>query len=473
MEKESDGAHSCSPHSPLHAGLRLPAFHAARSADGPFAPSPSSSRPKSPPLLASFTFDGDSIPIHRGDTIGSALHRDGVRVVSRSLKYHRPRGLYCCAGSCASCFVDVDGVPNVPACMKEAAGGMHVRSQNRMGSAKHDLFGVVDKVYPKGFDPHNMFTKPRVMNEIFLRTVRFMSGLGRPPTAAATAAGATPAQRHTMKVDELILGAGASGLQRAHEAGDENPEGRILIVDEFNGLGGSARWDPLEADTHKLAAQIGAMPNISAWTQAVCFGLYRDEAPDGGILAAVRRAGEHGEDLWEIEAHRITVCTGTHDAWPVFANNDLPGILSARGARRLLGEHGVLPGKRIVVHGAPLEAAFIASLEAAGATVVATGTVTDARGMSHVTSANVAGAGGGAGSWHDCDTIVCNIPGTPRIELLQQAGCALGFREAGGGQVLAARVDHGGSTSVPGVYVREGLAVAEGRVAASLTAKGA
>ncbi|HLF16841.1 MAG TPA: (2Fe-2S)-binding protein, partial [Candidatus Thermoplasmatota archaeon] len=81
-------------------------------------------------MAPAFTFDGQEVPCRPGDTLGSALHRAGVKVLSRSLKYHRPRGLYCCTGSCASCFVDVDGVPNVPACMTGAHPGAAVRSQN-------------------------------------------------------------------------------------------------------------------------------------------------------------------------------------------------------------------------------------------------------------------------------------------------------------------------------------------------------
>jgi sarcosine oxidase subunit alpha len=81
-----------------------------------------------------FTFDGKEVPYEDGDTLGSALHRAGVKVLSRSLRYHRPRGLFCCTGSCASCLVEVDGVPNLPACT-QAARGCTVLSQYRIGSA--------------------------------------------------------------------------------------------------------------------------------------------------------------------------------------------------------------------------------------------------------------------------------------------------------------------------------------------------
>ena len=88
----------------------------------------------------------------------------------------------CATGSCASCLVDVDGIPNLPACMTSARS-CKVLSQNRIGSAKHDLLGVVDKVYRGGFDAHAAFTQMRLLNEAFLKGVRFMSGLGTVPDA--------------------------------------------------------------------------------------------------------------------------------------------------------------------------------------------------------------------------------------------------------------------------------------------------
>ncbi|MHB8634433.1 MAG: 2Fe-2S iron-sulfur cluster-binding protein [Thermoplasmatota archaeon] len=354
---------------------------------------------------ATFRFDGREIPMEATDTFGSALHRAGVKAVSRSLKYHRPRGLFCCTGSCASCFVDVDGVPNVPACMATAREGADVQSQNRMLSARHDLLGVVDKVYRHGFDPHAAFTRPRLVNDAFLKGVRFMSGLGRAPGEKAT--GRAP-RRHEKKVDELVVGSGKLGLQSAAAAARAGRS--VLLVEEMEALGGSARWDASETETVRLASHPGA----EAWTGALCFGLY---AQGKGHVAGVRR----GDDLWEVEATRITVAAGRHDAWPLFENNDLPGILSLRGARRLLGEHQVLPGRHIVVDGPELPADFLAELQTQGADVVATGKVTAARGRLSITRACV------DGTWRPCDALIAHAPGTPRVELLQQAGCELAF----------------------------------------------
>src|SRR5687768_5811203 len=194
-----------------------------------------------------------------------------------------------------------------------------VTSQNRIGTAKHDILGVVDKVYRGGFDPHAAFTQDRLLKEAFLKGVRFLSGLGKTPPPATKVTGP---RRHSLAVDELIVGGGRLGLERAHAA-----SGRVLLVDELDALGGSARWDAFEHETLELAQTLP--PNVEAWTSAICFGLYKE---DGRRIAGIARTTELGQDLWEVSAKRITIAPGRHDAWPTFPNNDLPGILSLRGA---------------------------------------------------------------------------------------------------------------------------------------------
>lgn len=374
-------------------------------------------------MAPSFTFDGRDIPFREGDTYASALHRAGVLEISRSMKYHRPRGLYCVGGSCASCFVEVDGVPSVPTCTSAAEAQAELRSQNRLGSARRDLLGITDKVYAGGFDPHAAFTRPVVLNKMFLKAVRFMSGVGRAPEPS-TRPGAGRHERIEMR--ELIVGAGAAGLRRAAEA-----RGKVLLVDEEPGLGGSARYDPSEVETRALAEEAEDWDHVQAWTSTLAFGVYGD-------TVALARGG----DLIEVTAKRTTIAPGRHDAWPVFENNDLPGVLSLRGARRLLQGHGVLPGKRIVGHGAPLPRDFVDALEAAGGRVVEAGTVQGVRGGTRVEKALV------DGRRVACDAVVCHLRGTPRVELFQQAGCELRFRDG----VLAPQTDDQGRTTRPDIH---------------------
>ncbi len=364
--------------------------------------------------MAKLRFDGRSVPVQDGDTIASALHREGILEISRSFKYHRPRGLYCNTGSCASCFVAVDGVPNVPACMKDAKDGLDVSSQNTIGGAKRDLLSVTDKVYRRGFDPHGAFTGNRLLNAAFMKAVRFMSGQGKAPGPDTKT---QPARFIEKTVDALIIGAGRHGLEAA-----VNAKGDVLILDELKALGGSSLWSS-EPETQALVQQLG--DNVTVWTQTVAFGVYDD-------VVGVTRDG----DLYAVKAKQITIAPGRHDAWPLFENNDLPGVLSLRGATRLLAQ-GVLPGQRIVSHGQPLPEAFTTSLREQGASIVAAGDVTATRGGTRVEKALV------DGDWVSCDAVICNLTGTPRIELFQQAGCELAFRN----DVLSPVTDKHGRTT--------------------------
>ncbi|MGH3109694.1 MAG: 2Fe-2S iron-sulfur cluster-binding protein, partial [Gaiellaceae bacterium] len=113
-----------------------------------------------------FTVDGFAVGGHPGDSLGSAMYAAGHRLFSRSFKYHRPRGLLCCSGHCPNCLMTVDGVPNVRVCVEPIRQGAVVTSQNVLGSLKHDLLSVTDKIggpfTPVGFYYRTMI-RPRRM----------------------------------------------------------------------------------------------------------------------------------------------------------------------------------------------------------------------------------------------------------------------------------------------------------------------
>lgn len=371
-------------------------------------------------MARGFIFDGKRIPAEPHDTVASALHRQGVKVLGRSMKYHRPRGVFCNAGSCASCYVEIDGVPNLPACLQAAEGVEQVRSQNRLGSAKRDLLRVVDLVYPNGFDPHGAFTFPGPVNRLFVRSVRMMSGWGKAPADASPLRG----RRHTHARSHVVIGAGRHGLAQAMRLADAGHD--PLVIEEMDRPGGTARFSH-EPDTDALATAC-KQAGVELWCQALAFGIY-------GKTVAVRR----GNDLHEVQAEHIIISPGTHDAVPVFDNNDLPGIMSERGARRMLIEQGVLPGRHVVICGqAPAD--LSAALEKAGA-AVSSGDVTAAHGRTQVKAATV------DGRRVSCDLIITTGPGLKRIELVQQAGCRMGWDGHGPAPVTSGD----GETDVPGV----------------------
>ena len=129
-----------------------------------------------------FSFYGKPVRAFEGDTFGSALYASGQRVFSRSFKYHRPRGLLCCSGSCANCMMTVDGVPNVRICAEPVREGAVVRPQNVLGSLEHDALVVTDKLggpfTPVGFYYRTMI-RPRWAWPLYEKFLRNVAGLGK------------------------------------------------------------------------------------------------------------------------------------------------------------------------------------------------------------------------------------------------------------------------------------------------------
>ena len=133
--------------------------------------------------MASLDFEGRTIPIEDGDTVGSALFRAGVRTFNRSLKYHRRRGLYCVTGDCPNCLVTVDGQPGVRACSADASDGQEVHRETGWPSTDRDLLAIADRLHrllPVGFYSKT-FIRPRFAWPLAERVIRRASGISRPP----------------------------------------------------------------------------------------------------------------------------------------------------------------------------------------------------------------------------------------------------------------------------------------------------
>ena len=133
-------------------------------------------------LPVGFTFDGKRVEALAGDTIASALYVEGRRTFSRSFKYHRRRGLLCCAGQCPNCLVAVDGAPGVRACTEPVREGMEVEHLNASPSLEHDVMAVTDAVggpfTPPGFY-YKTFIRPRRLWPVYEKALRHAAGLGK------------------------------------------------------------------------------------------------------------------------------------------------------------------------------------------------------------------------------------------------------------------------------------------------------
>src|SRR6185436_13983939 len=190
---------------------------------------------------------GEAIEVRIADTtvrafahesIAAAALASGARVLSRSLKYHRPRTFFCLEGHCSGCLVRLSGVPNLRACQAPCSAGAEVEGQNAFPSAEVDLLGAVDFLFSRGLDHHTLMTSSSVLNKLANKVVRQLSGLGRLPTHPAHELPEV-AQRD---VDVCVIGGGPAGLAAATACAQR---GRTtLLVDDQLRPGGSMRADP-------------------------------------------------------------------------------------------------------------------------------------------------------------------------------------------------------------------------------------
>jgi sarcosine oxidase, subunit alpha len=248
-------------------------------------------------------YDQDVIvPAGASDTVSIALLDHGILATSRSVKYRRPRGPYCLRGDCGTCLVRVDGRPNLRACMTPVRDGQQVQPQNRAVDRGPDPTGVFDRLLWRGMDHHHFLVRPRVLNQLMQGVARTLTGLGTLPDEPAA-----PAQHRHHTPDVLVIGAGAAG--RAAHAILTAAGLSVVWVDRLDALGLGLGPD----DAHP-------------WTRTGVFGAYARE----GVCAAMTD-DEPGIVLHTIAPRHLLLATGARTPTLPIVNNDLPGVVSARG----------------------------------------------------------------------------------------------------------------------------------------------
>jgi sarcosine oxidase subunit alpha len=283
-----------------------------------------------------FTFDGKPVTALAGQTIAAALYASGIRVFSRSFKYHRPRGLFCVAGECANCLMQVDDRPNVRTCIEPAKEGQVVRHQNAWPSLTFDVLRVIDKFdrrFPVGFY-YKRYYKPMTWR-LFEATARRIAGLG--PIDVNVVPEKKSSVEH-LQVEVCVVGGGPAGLSAAVQAAEAGAN--VLLLDRHPRLGGHLLFDGIELpEIEPLAVKLSNHPRARVLSNTVAFGLY-----EGNLLGAFQ-----GDRLLKIRAKQIIICTGGRERPFVFQKNDLPGIMLARGVERLVRLYGVQAGQRAVI----------------------------------------------------------------------------------------------------------------------------
>ncbi|AYG64159.1 2Fe-2S iron-sulfur cluster-binding protein [Rhizobium jaguaris] len=283
-----------------------------------------------------FTFDGREYEGVAGDTIASALAANGEWILSRSFKYHRPRGVLTMAAQDANTLVQIGNEVSVFADRHPISNGLAVRAQNVSKSARKDsgfAMNRLSRFMPVGFYYRTFFKPKGVWERIWEPRIRAKAGLGKLDISK-------PTEGYYDKAygwyDVIVVGAGPAGLAAAIAAADAGAS--VLIVDENPIIGGALNYARVKIE-RDLISEVEAHRNIEIWTDATCNAWYSDN-----WLPVIR-----GNRLHKLRAEQVVFATGLIEQPSQFRNNDLPGIMQGSAAQRLVRLYGVKPGNRAVV----------------------------------------------------------------------------------------------------------------------------
>ena len=308
-----------------------------------------------------FTFDGKSYQGFQGDTLASALLANGVRLIGRSFKYHRPRGILSAGSEEPNALVELRSgarrEPNSRATTVELYEGLEAISQNRWPSLRFDLLSMTAPLSPfmsAGFYYKTFMWPTRFWEKLYEPMIRRAAGLGR----AAGQPDPDHYEKAFLHCDVLVIGAGPSGLAAALAAGRSGA--RVVLCDESFELGGRLLSEretidgaPAEAWLASAVSELKSLPEVRVMSRTTVFGVY-----DGGTYGAIERVADHlaeppafqpRQRYWQIVAKQAVLASGAIERPIVFGGNDRPGVMLAGAVRTYVNRFGVLPGRRCVV----------------------------------------------------------------------------------------------------------------------------
>jgi sarcosine oxidase subunit alpha len=332
----------------------------------------------------SFRFDGKPYEGYVGDTLASALLANGVRLVGRSFKYHRPRGFLSAGPEEPNALVELRvgarREPNTRATVIELYDGLEAASQNRWPSLAFDVMSINGLFSPflgAGFYYKTFMWPAASWEKIYEPLIRRAAGLGR----AARVEDPDHYEKAFAFCDVLVIGGGPAGLSAALAAGRSGA--RVIICDEDFQLGGRLLAERREIEGRPAAewvagtlAELASLPEVRIMPRTTVFGLY-----DHGIFGAIERVNDHvavppahqpRQRGWRIYARRAILSSGALERSIVFPGNDRPGVMLAGAVRTYINRFGVLSGREAIVFtGGDAGWATVRDLAAAGARLAA------------------------------------------------------------------------------------------------------
>jgi len=309
-----------------------------------------------------FRFNGRRLTGFAGDTVASALIANGVHLVARSFKYHRPRGILGAGAEEPNAVFQVDEgahtVPNLRATQTELYDDLVAASVNCWPSVGFDvgaINGWFARLLPAGFY-YKTFMWPKALWMTYEHHIRNAAGLGRAPDAPDP----DRYERRNVHCDVLVVGAGPTGLAAALAAGRAGA--RVIVADEQGEFGGSLLASRESIDGRpaldwvaSATAELAAMPEVTLLPRTTAFGYH-----DGNFVTLNQRLTHHlpirerrgcRERNWRVRAARVVLATGAIERPLVFGNNDLPGIMLGSAVSAYINRYAVLPGRQAVVFG--------------------------------------------------------------------------------------------------------------------------
>ena len=307
-----------------------------------------------------FTFDGKAYPAYAGDTLASALLANGISLVGRSFKYHRPRGIVGAGSEEPNAIMQIGAgrttQPNLRATQVELFDGLIAKTTKGWPNVKFDLAAIID-VFSRLFGPgfyYKTFMFPSSAWDTYEKFIRHSAGFGTAPAERDP----DHYEHRNAHCDVLIAGAGPAGLMAALAAGRTGA--RVIIADEQGEFGGSLLYSNEIIDgkpacewVAHVVAELDSLPDLIRLPRTTVFGYF-----DHNFLGLLERCTDHlGDQIhgeprqreWRVRARQVILAQGAIERPLVFANNDRPGIMLASAVSCYINRYAVCPGQRALV----------------------------------------------------------------------------------------------------------------------------